>query len=167
MGVTESPRGHAGVVNPPHQNIQFSELFYFESIVDRFLDGCWFPYELHFWWFSVFCASLFRAWILHCFCIDLGMICRIILDVFLIPFPFAYTSYETFNTIVFTMDLYDFTIQENMNFDNFNSFFATNFGIDFWWVWASILVSCLHPFGIKFHVWGWSLLGIIFDVICW
>ena len=49
----------------------------------------------------------------------------------LIPFPFAYATCETFKTIVFTMNLNDFTIQENMNFDNFNDFFVTNFGIDF------------------------------------
>ena len=47
MGVTGSPRGHAGVVDPPRQNIMFSDLF-FESIFDKFGGVCWFPFELLF-----------------------------------------------------------------------------------------------------------------------
>ena len=55
-----------------------------------------------------------------------------------------------------------------MNFDNVNYLlFVTNCGIVFWLIWASMLTPFAHPFGIQFHVLGWSIWGIVFDVICW
>ena len=98
-----------------------------DSIFDRFWDLFGSTFELHVWWFSVFVASLFRAPILHCFCIDFDMICCIMLDMFLIPFPFAYATCETFKSIVFTMIFHDFTIREKMDVDNLNGFFRYQF----------------------------------------
>ena len=37
-------------------------------------------------------------------------------------------------------------------------FFVTSFGIDFRWVLVSISAPFWDPFGIKFHVFGWSFL---------
>ena len=37
----------------------------------------------------------------------------------------------------------------------FMTMFVTSFGIDFWWVLASILVPFWHPFVIKFNVFWW------------
>ena len=56
-------------------------------------------------------------------------------DVYLIP-----SKCETFKTIVLTMNLNDFTIQEEVNSDNFNDFFPYQF-------WHLILMSCGIDFG--------------------
>ena len=46
-------------------------------------------------------------------------------------------------------------------------FFVTSFGIIFLWVLGSILAPFWLPFGIKFHVFGWSFWGWIFVSICY
>ena len=45
--------------------------------------------------------------------------------------------------------------------------FVTSFGIDFWWLLASILAPFWNPFGIKFHVLGWSFFWWICESICY
>ena len=47
----------------------------------------------------------------------------------------------------------------------FMIFFATSFGIDCWWVLASILAPFWNPFGIKFHVFGWLIFWWFFKLI--
>ena len=44
--------------------------------------------------------------------------------------------------------------------------FATGFGNDFRWVWASIMTSFWHPFGIKFHVFRYIFKNIFYLLIC-
>ena len=44
-------------------------------------------------------------------------------------------------------------------------FFVTCFGIDFWWVLASILAPFWDPFGFKFNVFWWSCFWWIFGSI--
>ena len=41
----------------------------------------------------------------------------------------------------------------------FMIFFVTTCGIDFQWVWASILIPFWHPLGIKLNVFWWSFFG--------
>ena len=72
------------------KKIEKIDLF-FEPIFDRFFNGFWLPFGLHFRWFPVFFASLFRIWNLYRFCIDLGMDFDLIFNGFLMTFPFAHS----------------------------------------------------------------------------
>ena len=45
-------------------------------------------------------------------------------------------------------------------------FFDTCFGIDFWWVLASILAPFWKPFRIKFHVFGALIFTLFLEWIC-
>ena len=46
----------------------------------------------------------------------------------------------------------------------FPIFFVTSFGIDSWWVLVSILLPFWNPFGINFHVLGWSFSEWFFEL---
>ena len=54
------------------------------------------------------------------------------------------------------MKLNDFSIRKNMILMIFMIFSVIYFGIDFWWVLASILLTFWHPFNINFRILGWS-----------
>ena len=155
MEVARSPCGHAGAVDSPRQKSQLSDLF-FESTFDRLLDVFWFPFEVHLWWFSVFVTSFIRAWVLKWFLIDCGMICCLIFDVYLIPFPFAYATCETFKTIVLHWTLMFLPFRKTWILITLMIFPVTNLGIYFWWVWASI-------WGDRF----WDRFWIWFVDKCW
>ena len=140
-------RNSAKPLAPTHNIFSFPTFFSNRCLI------CFWMYFGSFWG-STFDDFLYllHHFFEHEFCIVFSsMLIWFVISVLVfiwLPFPFAYATCETFKTIVFTMNLNEFTIQENMNFDNFNEFFRyqfwhwflMSFGIDF----GTILASLWH-----------------------
>ena len=115
--------------------------------------------------FSIILASLFRVWNLYRFYIDFGdgfwPHFRWLLDEFPVR---ALTSYETSrslflnNSMVFCAQNPGFILSEKTwIFIIFMIFSDTSFGIDLWWVFASMLAPFWEPLDAIFHVFGRSI----------
>ena len=95
----------------------------------------------------------------------IGMDSGLTFDGLLIVFPLAHATWKPSKTIVCIMNLHVFTNQKGMVFIMLIICFATCFGIDVWWLWASILVPFWNPSGVFFHAFTrsmfWWLLGMV------
>ena len=140
--------------NPPHApGVGRTSLFraLFRIVFFPFFPLFSAPFQFHFWSFSLFFASSFRAWILHRFFIAFGIDFHVIFHVFLMIFPFAHSPrtkprepcfWTTLLCSALRIEVLPF--RKNMKFHDFPDPFRYQF-------WHCFLMS----FGIGFG----SLLG--------